>query len=165
MVPRATHRVEATGNLWADGQPVGRKFNNGSRKFRTQSIAVPETLGRLSVYTLGFGDAVYIVGMTLTAAGGETIRLGYRSPSEQSVELSQLWGFRLAMGSRGLQALQCITGPTGSEAPWLGSPDDFPRTERLVVTNCVVGLEVGFDVSVSGSHAVPSVTMEKKRSY
>jgi hypothetical protein len=165
MVPRATHRVEATGNLWADGQPVGRKFNNGCRKFRTQSIAVPETLARLSVYTLGFGDAVYIVGMTLTAAGGETIRLGYRSPSEQSVELSQLWGFRLAMGSRGLQALQCITGPTGSEAPWLGSPDDVPRTERLVVTNCVVGLEVGFDVSVSGSHAVPSVTMEKKRSY
>lgn len=141
------HRVEAAGDLWSDGESDGRKFHNGCRRFRTQSIAVPETLARLSVYTLAFGDGEYIVGMSLTAAAGDTIRLGYRSPTEHSAELSQIWGFRLAIGSRGLQALQCITGPTDSETAWLGSPVDIPRTERLVAIERVLGLELGFDVS------------------
>ncbi|KAK4238521.1 hypothetical protein C8A03DRAFT_43751 [Achaetomium macrosporum] len=80
-VLRATYsRVGATGRLWGQGE------------FRTQSIAVPATLARMSVYTLGFGDVEYIVGMSLTTTTGDTIRLGYRSPSAHSVELTQVWG-------------------------------------------------------------------------
>jgi hypothetical protein len=150
IVIRATdRRVDSTGGFCRDQHAANRTLDNGCRQFRSQRIAVPDNLARLSVYALAFGDREYITGMTLTAVAGDTIRLGYRSSSEHSVELSQLWGFRLAMGSRGLQALKCITGPGGLEAPWLGSLEDVPRTERLAAMERVVGLEVGIDVSAS----------------
>ena len=145
----ADYRTEATGLLWRDGQKAGSKFHNGCQVFRTQSIAVPDTLGRLSVFTIAFGDGQYIVGMSLSSTAGDSVHLGYRFPSQHSVELTQLRGLRLAMGSRGLRALQCITGPEDSEHPWLGSPDDAPQSERLAVNDHIVGLDVGFDVSAS----------------
>jgi len=95
-----------------------------------------------------FAREVYIVGMSLTTSTGSTVRLGYSSPSEYSVELSEIWGFRIALGSRGVKAHQCITGPTSSQCPWLGSPGDTPRTERLMARNRVAALETAFDVSV-----------------
>ncbi|KAK4245960.1 hypothetical protein C7999DRAFT_42571 [Corynascus novoguineensis] len=112
-------------------KPGDHQFHNGCRLFRTQSIAIPDDLAHLFIYTATFGDG--------------HIRLGYSSRSKHLIKLTQIWGFRGAIGSRGLQALQCITGPTGSESPWIGFPDDVPRTERLVLTDRVVGLEVGFD--------------------
>ncbi|KAK4150722.1 hypothetical protein C8A00DRAFT_45939 [Chaetomidium leptoderma] len=137
--------VEVNGLLWSPTEPGDHRFHNGCRLSRTQSIAIPDALAYLSVYTVAFGDGRYVVGMSFVTVAGDSIRLGYSSRSEHLIELTQIWGFRLAMGSRGLQALQCITGPADSESPWLGSPDDVPRTERLVLTARVVGLEVGFD--------------------
>ncbi|KAL2157327.1 hypothetical protein VTH06DRAFT_6265 [Thermothelomyces fergusii] len=64
--------------------------------------------------------------MSLSTLAGDHIRLGYGSSAEQSVDVSQIWGFRLAMGSRGLQ-------------------DDVPQTDRLLVLDRIVGLEAGFD--------------------
>ncbi len=140
------YRVEVSGLLWTPSEPGDHQFHNGCRLFRTQCIAIPDALARLSVYMVAVSDERYIVGMSLVTVDGDSIRLGYSSSSGHSIELSQIWGFRLAMGSRGLQALQCITGPAGSESPWLGFPDDVPRTERLVVADRVAGLELGFDV-------------------
>lgn len=152
------------GLLWSPTEPGDHQFHNGCRLFQTQSIAIPEDLAYLFVYTATFGDGQYIVGMSLAAIAGDSIRLGYSSHSEQLVELNQVWGFRLAMGSRGLQALQCITGPADSEdseTPWVGSPDDVPRTERLVLADRVEGLEVGFDVCVPCKCSTDPVSTDK----
>jgi hypothetical protein len=50
--------------------------------------------------------------MSLATTAGETVHLGYRSARTHSVEVSQLWGLHMAVGSGGLRAIQCITGPT-----------------------------------------------------
>ncbi|KAL2196713.1 hypothetical protein P885DRAFT_69204 [Corynascus similis CBS 632.67] len=145
-VPRQTnHRAEAIGDLWSDEHPRNFDPHEGCLSCRTQKIAVPDTLRCLSVYIQNLGDGCYIVGMSLTTSTGSTVRLGYSSPSKYSVELSKIRGFRIALGSRGVKALQCITGPTSSQSSWLGSPDDTPRTERLVAKNRVAALETAFD--------------------
>lgn len=143
------YRTEAIGNLWRDGRPRFLRPYEGCLIFRTQTIAVPDTLRRLSVYTQSFGDGIYIVGLSLATSSGNIVRLGYSTPTQHSTELSQVWGFRLALGSRGVKALQCITGPTSLQSSWLGSPADTPRTERLVVGNRIAALEAAFDASVS----------------
>ncbi len=140
-------RVEISGLLYTEREQLeGRLFHNGCRLVRTQSIAVPDALVRLSVDTAAFGDGGYIVGMTLTTASGCHVRLGYSSDTRQCVDVSQLRGFHLAVGSRGIQGLQCITRPGDGESPWLGSWDNVPRTDRLAVADRVVRLEAGFDV-------------------
>ncbi|KAL2145256.1 hypothetical protein VTI28DRAFT_7624 [Corynascus sepedonium] len=144
---RATdYCVEVNGHLWTPTESGDHRFHNGCRLLRTQSIAIPDALKHLLVYTATFGDGQYIVGMSLVTVAGESILLGYSSCSQKLIELTEIWGFRVAIESRGLQALQCITGPAGSESSWLGFLDDVPRTDRLVLTDRVVGLEVGFDV-------------------
>jgi hypothetical protein len=94
---------------------------------------------------------VHITGMSITSATGGSIRIGYNATlaySEPSLELSELWGLQLAVGSGGIQALQCITSPTNSASLWLGCPGDLPRTKRLAVATRITALEAGFDVSV-----------------
>lgn len=147
VLRQTNHRAEAIGDLWSDEHPRNFDPHEGCLSCRTQKIAVPDTLRCLSVYTQNLGDGCYIVGMSLTTSTGSTVSLGYSSPSKYSVELSKIWGFRIALGSRGVKALQCITGPTSSQSSWLGSPDDTPRTERLVAKNHVAALETAFDVS------------------
>lgn len=148
----ASHRTEAAGDLWEGSMDdYGRNaFHRGCRIFQSQRVTIPDNLSRLSASTVALGDGTYIAGLSLTSAAGHTIRLGYCSPSEQSIEMSQVWGLRLAVGPRGIKALQCITGPTDPESPWLGCPDDVPRTERLVVGSRALALEAAFDAS--GSH-------------
>lgn len=124
------------------------RFIHGCRVSRTQEISVPGDLARFSVSTIAVGDGAFIAGLSLTTVSGDTIRLGYHSSTEQTVDLSHVWGFRLAIGSRGIQAIQCITGPENSESPWLTCADDVPRTERLVMGNQIVGLEASFDVGI-----------------
>ncbi|KAK3311673.1 uncharacterized protein B0T15DRAFT_549385 [Chaetomium strumarium] len=129
------NRVEAAEPHRDTSKSTSDDFSNSCRIFRTQTIAVPAQLARISAHTFAFGDEEYIVGMSLTIKAGDTLCLGYRSPSAHSVELSEIWGLRLAMGPRGLRVLQCITGQADSESPWLGSPDDIPLTERLVAAD------------------------------
>jgi hypothetical protein len=52
----------------------------------------------------------------------------------------------LAVGSRGIQALQIITGK-GYASRWFGCLDESPRTQRLILSGSVAALEAGFDVS------------------
>ncbi|KAK4238362.1 F-box domain-containing protein [Achaetomium macrosporum] len=114
-------------------------------RLRSRCVAIPDNLARLSASTVALENEIYIVGLSFTTATGDTIRVGYRSSSEQSVELSQVFVFRLVVGSWGIRALQCITGPTGSESTWLGCPNDACLTDRLVLTTSVRGLEARFD--------------------
>jgi hypothetical protein len=148
------HRAEVTAHLWDryKGDGLWNEFHNGCLLLRSQTIAIPDNLVRLTVSTVTMGDRAYIAGLSLTTAAGDTIRLGYSSSSaEQSCDVSELQGFRLAVGSRGIQALQCAdAGGPGLESSWLGCLVDVPRTERLAAGyGRVVGLEAGFDASAS----------------
>lgn len=113
-----------------------------------QKIAIPQLLERLSIHTASFGGEVHVVGMSFATAT-DTVHLGYSSSSVQSVQLKELWGFRVALGLRGIRGLQCVTGSGKSESPWLGSLDDTLQTDRLVTGERVIGIEVKFDVTSS----------------
>lgn len=93
------------------------------------------------------GDGIYVAGLSLAAASGDTGRIGYCSSTEQSIDVSQIFGFHLAIGSRDVQAIRCLTGPTNVRSAWLGSSDDVPKTDRLAVHRRVLRLEAGFDAS------------------
>ncbi len=144
--------VEATADLQAPAPHThspSSHFQRGCRKSRSQTIAIPDTLARLSVSTVAVGDDLFVAGLCLTTTAGDTVRLGYYSHSDYSVNLSEIWGVRLAVGASGMHALQCITGPTGlsPDSPWLGSyPSDSLVTDRLAIGRRAVALEVGFDV-------------------
>jgi hypothetical protein len=66
----ADERFEAAGLLWNPTQPDDHNFPNGCRLLRTQRVAIPDALSRLSVSTAAFGDGEYIVGMSLATAFG-----------------------------------------------------------------------------------------------
>jgi len=67
-------------------------------------------------------DAGYISRMRFTAAAGNPIQLGYWATNEYSISVSCIWGFVLAIGSRGIQAVKCLTG-SNTTSCWLGCPD------------------------------------------
>lgn len=144
-------RAEVHGIIRHKAGDEDHTFHLGCGLFQTRSIAIPDTLASMSVHTVSSSQGTEIVGMSFATAAGDTIFLGYSSSlcSKLSVKLTQLWGFSVAVGTRGLRALQCITGAAAeSVSPWLGSPYDVPRTERLALRDRVVGLDVGFDVCV-----------------
>ena len=58
----------------------------------------------------------------------------------------ELAGFNVAVGLGGIHALQCINRETRESIPWLGCPDDVPKTERLFVRTRIIALEADFDV-------------------
>lgn len=145
--PATSSWTLVTGRLWEkpDHGPFSL-FNEGCRLFHRQTVVVPQTLCRFTVSCVRVGESEYIAGISLTSTDGKAVYLGYRAANRQSFEASKISGFNLAVGSRGIQAIQCIARP-GCTSPWLGCPHDSPKTKRLVVTACVEALEAGFDVS------------------
>ena len=148
-------RAQVTGDVWdADDDDESAFFadsSRGCRVFRRRCVAVPDTIARLSLSFVAFGDHKFITGISLTTGTGEMVRLGYSSPYECSVAVSDIRGFNLAVGPRGIHALQCITGSSNAISSWLGCPDGAPITRRLAMVGPVAALEAGFDVS-----AIPS---------
>jgi hypothetical protein len=116
-------------------------------RLRSQQVAIPDGLTRVSASTVRVGNSTYLAGIALTTAAGEVLRLGYRGASEQSVEASGLTGFNVAVGSAGvsIHAIQCID-ESGQPSPWLGCSDGAPKTERLALGTRLAALEVAFDV-------------------
>ncbi|KAK4167449.1 hypothetical protein QBC43DRAFT_376620 [Cladorrhinum sp. PSN259] len=138
------------------------QLERGCSRRKSQQVALPDAISQVSTSSVPVGDAEYITGISLTTVAGEVIRLGYRGGKERSVSISGgLLGFNVAVGSRGIHALQCIGGgtegaPSVAAAPaWLGCPDDAPKTERLVVGTPITALDVGFDGFKMVSIAVP----------
>ncbi|KAK4243852.1 hypothetical protein C7999DRAFT_17857 [Corynascus novoguineensis] len=134
------------GGSLRDELPNFTQLQYDCRRHRTQQVAIPENISKISASISRVGNLRYIAGISLTTTTGEVVRLGYRDPSERSVQLSgDLAGFNLAVGSGGIHALQCIDRGTREPTAWLGYPDGAPRTERLAVGTRIIALEVGFD--------------------
>ncbi|TDZ14321.1 hypothetical protein Cob_v012750 [Colletotrichum orbiculare MAFF 240422] len=75
---------------------------------------------------------------------GEVRQVGYWGEVERAIEVSSIFGFNAAVGSRGIQALQCVAKDGGIQH-WLGGPEGSPKTRRLGTKGRVTDLEVGFD--------------------
>ena len=85
--------------------------------------------------------------MRLTTSDDADIRLGYLAEGNETfVEVTVLKGFVLAMGPRGIRAIQVI-GVDQHTSKWVGCPTESPVTERLACCEFISALEVGFDVS------------------
>ena len=145
---------EVHGNL----QPLIRlpgtgKWSVGCKRFRTQHVSIPTSLRQIRVSTALIGNAIYVTGIRFILREGLDVCLGYTGERDQSspdtidqlVNTASVQGFILAVGSRGIQAVQFITW-TGQLSPWFGSPDGLPKTRRLGVCKPITALEAGFDV-------------------
>ncbi|KAI9872224.1 MAG: hypothetical protein M1830_001894 [Pleopsidium flavum] len=122
-------------------------FDEGCRLFNKQCTSIPNFLSQIAFSIIRVGNAQYITGIRLIPSKGTDICLGYRAEGKELfLDVTVLRGFVAAVGSRGIQALQIITGK-GYASQWFGCPDESPRTRRLALFGSVAALEAGFDVS------------------
>ncbi len=160
----------AMGSLWGYNEDI-TPLQKACSISKTQQMAIPvDCLSRISASTVILGSSVYIAGLTLTATTGEVLTLGYTGPdTQQSVQLNgaTLTGFNVAVGLRGIQALQCVSSGVAvvQRSAWLGSPDGVPLTRRL--RNLPSGDELvmafGFDVRLPRSPTVRSAFLTSPR--
>lgn len=123
------------------------RFYEGCRLFQKQCASIPSDLSKMAFSIIASGDVKYVAGMRLISSEGEDICLGYIADgSELFLEVTEVKGFVLAMGSPGIRALQVING-NGHVSRWFGCPKDAPVTERLAQFESIGALEVGLDVS------------------
>lgn len=121
-------------------------FNEGCRLLQKQSTSIPADLVRIIFSTIGDGDIEYLAGMRFVSHNGTEIHLGYTiNGKEDSLDITALRGFILAMGSRGIQGLQVVNSD-GKVSKWFGCPKSSPVTERLVGTCPVAAVVIGLDV-------------------
>ncbi|KAI1638505.1 hypothetical protein F4809DRAFT_600265 [Biscogniauxia mediterranea] len=152
--------VNVTSDIQEETSQSRRKpFNGGCRLFHKDRIIIPREIYRFSVSCVEIGDGGYITGLKLSASSGDTVQSGYWGSVAHSVAVKQITGFCLAVDSRGIQAIQCIS--EGNDVSrWLGNPDNCPKTRRLVMPGCLESLELGFDgfklVSLSAGQRVAS---------
>ena len=118
-------------------------ISQGSRILKEVRTFIPKTLSKVAFSVVQAGEADYVVGLR----GGDEKQLGYCAEGrELFFEVRALTGFSVAVGPRGIRALQVICGD-GTRSPWFGRSGDTPITGRLARSNCITALEVGFDVS------------------
>jgi hypothetical protein len=148
---------EVCGNLQPLVEPSGiGKWSVGCKQFRTQYIFIPTPLRQIVVSTILIGNATYITGVRFIPSEGSKICLGYvaeekkssLNTTDQFMDATGVQGFILAVGSRGVQALQFITS-TRRLSQWFGCPDGLPKTRRLATSESITALEAGFDVRIA----------------
>ena len=122
-------------------------FNEGCRVFGKAYLFIPNALSKIAFSIIRSGEADYVVGMRLSGVEEEDRQLGYKG-NEIAFEVTALRGFAVAVGPRGIQAIQVICDD-GTRSSWFGRPESSPITERLVRTERIAALEVEFDVSSS----------------
>jgi hypothetical protein len=122
-------------------------FNEGCRIFGTHVAPIPQDLSKIGFSVSSLGNITYITGVRLMAKKGTDLCLGFISEGKEVIqEVTLLRGFVLAVGSRGIHALQVVS-QDGNLSDWVGCPEESPITQRLAHFNSIAGLEVSFDVS------------------
>ncbi|PNY29109.1 Uncharacterized protein TCAP_00984 [Tolypocladium capitatum] len=143
-------------------------FEEGCLALHKEGTGIPDRLFQLTVSFVYVGNVQYISGLRVIASSGKHAQLGYESGTFEHIRaLSDFQGFNLAVGPRGLRAIQVYRGHEQSR--WYGTPDDCPKTIRLAAVGPVAGLEAAFDECKLVSLAVseqspPSIVGLKERS-
>lgn len=143
--------MQVSGELSEPSPGVAYRFSRGSRLFHKWRVPIPDDLLQLSMSYVRVRDSDYLSGLKLVTAGGQSHQVGYWNTTieqQYTTQVSEIRGFKLAVGSRGIQALQCI--PAGSNVShWIGKPDGAPKTQHLDLGSRVAEIEIGFDVSTT----------------
>ena len=122
---------------------------DGCRISQKRCICIPPDFARIVFSITSDGDSGYLAGIRLISDHGANIRLGYITEgSELYCNVTTIRGFILAVGSRGIRALQIVSS-NGRISRWFGSHKNSPVTERLVDTESIPALQVGVDVSLA----------------
>ncbi|KAI3534381.1 F-box domain-containing protein [Colletotrichum filicis] len=141
----STQRLKVSGDLWErPSGPHHSHLDKGCLLRETYRLTIPEDLSMVSIWYIPVGEILYIAGLKFTTAAGDVRHIGYRTTAEQSVEISDISGFKLAVGERGVQALQCIN-QNFDTSHWLGSPETSLKTLRFNVGERINYLDIGFD--------------------
>ncbi|RFU28209.1 hypothetical protein B7463_g8130, partial [Scytalidium lignicola] len=120
-------------------------FYEGCRIFGTHVAHIPKDLSKIGFSISSLANVTYISGVRLITEKGSDICLGFISKGKEVIkEVTALSGFILAVGSRGIHALQVVSQDV-SLSEWVGCPNESPITERLAHFNFIAGLEVSFD--------------------
>lgn len=146
--PESLKWLEATGDLRQETRTGPyHGFNEGSRLFHERQTSVPSPLDQIAFSVIQLGEVECIAGMRLIPKIGAAIELGYRTEGKESVlNVAFLGGFNLAVGSRGIQGIQCVL-EGGRTSPWVGCTHEAPKTKRLAVSGPIVAIKAGFDAS------------------
>src|SRR5205085_2858461 len=108
----------------------------------------------LSVSMFSFETMSYVTGLQFVLETGQSVKLGYIIPSKETyISLSglekdkscELLGFKLAVTSRGISAIACITS-SERVTQWAGSPNNLPQM-LLIGKETLSCLRGTFDVS------------------
>jgi hypothetical protein len=124
-----------------------RNFNEGCRIFGTHVAPIPKGLSKFGFSISSLANVTYIAGVRLITPKSPNICLRFISKGKEVIEeITALRGFVLAVGSRGIHALQVVS-QDASLSEWVGCRNNSPITERLAHFDFIAGLEVNFDVS------------------
>lgn len=139
--------LKAAADIRPDTSQPYQGFGGGCRQFREKHAYIPpDQLSHLAFSLIQPGHVTYITGIRFILSRGEDIRLGYMASEEHVLSITCLTGFHLAVGSRGIQAIQCILS-NDHESRWIGCPDNAPKTKRLLFAKPITRIKAGFDVS------------------
>ena len=129
------------------GSGYCKVFNEGCRLLQKQRASIPSDLSRIAFSIIAAGNMTYVTGIRLITSNDTEIRLGYVAESnEVFLEVTAVKGFVLAIGPRGIRALQVVSA-NRYISKWFGRPTESPVTERLAGFESISALEVGLDVS------------------
>ena len=134
------------------GQGYSHYFTRGCRAIGKARAVVSPSLSHIAVSVIQRveGGADYVAGLRLISASDGDQQIGFRAEAKErslAVTADDLHGFNVAVGERGIRALQVVF-QNGSHSPWFGRPQNTPITKRLVCTTPIVALDALFDVSL-----------------
>lgn len=131
-----------------------QSFHEGYYLFYKCYASIPDSLSRIAFYIIRLRDVGYISGIRLISSQGTLSCLDYLSQEEVVLDATILQGFNLAVGLRGIQAVQTVNGEK-IVSQWVGCPDECPKIQFLAVSRPVRALEAGFGVRESHSILIP----------
>lgn len=138
-------------------RPAPHCFSEGCRITQRQrlSLSDPVKLSRIAFSLVRVGNTTYISGLRFVSSEISQ-QIGYRSPTEHTLALNScLTGWRIAVGPRGIQAIQCVFADKEAHSPWFGSLEDACITNRLADSD-IKTIDFGLDVSLI---SLPSYTI------
>lgn len=123
-------------------------FDEGSRPTASTTIDIPTGGMDIGISLIDMGRWDYITGIRIISADGNQQILGHLfDAKERLCHVSELHGFRVAMGPSGVRAMQVI-GENEQTSRWVGRVDQLPISGRLVADAQVTGISVTFDVGI-----------------
>ena len=116
-------------------------------------VDVPQSLTHIAFSIIRVGTADYVVGLRLISADSDQ-RMGYQAEAKEvifAVTASAFRGFTVAIGRRGIHALQVVCQDS-TRSPWFGNPANALITNHLCRASRVLALEAELDVSSNICH-------------